>query len=154
MITGHWHSGFVVADIERSVRFYSEGLGMSLIRSYRTDSPLVAQVLGYEAVDVKVALIQIGESDAGDDAVLELLEYIEPHTLARQITERHVIGSAHLALTVDDIAATLDRLVQWGGKRKNDPAETEPGLTLTYAQDPDGNWLEFAQIDRSKTDLY
>jgi lactoylglutathione lyase len=149
LITGHWHSGFVVADLERSIRFYTDGLGLSLIRSYRTDSPLAAQVLGYEAVDVKVALIQISEG-----AVLELLQYIEPHTLARQISERHVIGSAHLALTVDDITAALDRLVEFGGTRKNDPAETEPGLILTYAQDPDGNWLEFAQIDRAKTDLY
>ena len=154
MITGHWHSGFVVADLERSVRFYTEGLGMSLIRTYRTDSPKAAQVLGYEAVDLKVALIQIGEGDTGDGAVLELLQYVKPHTLARQITERHIIGSAHLALLVDDVAVALDRLVEFGGTRRNDPAETEPGLTLTYAQDPDGNWLEFAQIDRSKTDLY
>jgi len=122
---------------------------MSLIRSYRTDSPLAAQVLGYEAVDVKVALLQISEG-----AVLELLQYVEPNTVARQITERHIIGSAHLALLVDDVAATLDRLVEWGGTRRNDPAETEPGKILTYAQDPDGNWLEFAQINRSKTDLY
>ena len=109
---------------------------------------------GYEAVDVKVALLKMGAGDAGDGAVLELLEYVEPNTVARQITERHVIGSAHLALLVDDVAATLDRLVESGGTRRNDPVETEPGLTLTYAQDPDGNWLEFAQIDRSKTDLY
>ena len=122
---------------------------MSLIRSYRTDSPLAAQVLGYEAVDVQVALLQISEG-----AVLELLQYVEPNTVARQITERHIIGSAHLALLVDDVAATLDRLVEWGGTRRNDPAETEPGKILTYAQDPDGNWLEFAQINRSKTDLY
>ena len=122
---------------------------MSLIRSYRTDSPLAAQVLGYETVDVKVALIQISEG-----AVLELLEYVEPNTVARQITERHVIGSAHLALLVDDVTVALDRLVDYGGARRNDPAETEPGKILTYVQDPDGNWLELAQIDQSKTGLY
>jgi lactoylglutathione lyase len=141
LVTGHWHSGVVVEDIDLSVRFYTEGLGLKMVRSYQTDAPAAAQVLGYDKVDVKVALLEMK-----DGAVLELLQYVEPHTIARQISERHVIASGHLALLVDDVAAILERVVEYGGTRRNDPAETEPGTVLTYAQDPDGNWLEFAQI--------
>ena len=148
VVTGYWHSGFVVADLDRSVRFYQEGLGLKLIRRFRTDSPSSAQVLAYESVDVKGALLEVGP-----DAMLELLEYVEPRTAARQISERHVIASAHLALLVDDVEAILEKLVRYGGTRRNDPAETEPGKILTYAQDPDGNWLELAQIDRSVSGL-
>ena len=147
-VTGYWHSGFVVADLDRSVRFYAEGLGLTLIRTFRTDSATSAQVLAYERVDVKGALLEVGHG-----AMLELLEYVEPRTAARQISERHVIGSAHLALLVDDVEAALCRLVEYGGARRNDPVETEPGKVLTYAQDPDGNWLELAQIDMSISGL-
>ncbi len=148
LVTGYWHSGFVVADLDRSVRFYADGLGLSLIRRFRTDSAPSAQVLAYERVDVKGALLEVGPG-----AILELLEYVEPRTAARQISERHVIGSAHLALLVDDVEAALDALVEYGGTRHNDPVQTEPGKVLTYAQDPDGNWLELAQIDLSVADL-
>ena len=147
-VTGYWHSGFVVADLDRSVRFYVDGLGLTLIRTFRTDSDTSAQVLAYERVDVKGALLEVGPG-----AMLELLEYVEPRTAARQISERHVIGSAHLALLVDDVEAALSRLVEYGGARRNDPVETEPGKVLTYAQDPDGNWLELAQIDLSISGL-
>lgn len=138
----------MVEDLDRSVNFYTEGLGLSLIRRFRTDSSATAQVLGYERVDVKGALL-----DIGDGAILELLEYVEPHTFAHQIDERHVIGSAHLGLLVDDVAAVVDRLVKHGGRKRNDPAETAPGKILAYAQDPDGNWLELAQVDRSRASL-
>lgn len=141
MVTGHWHTGFVVEDMDRAVRFYTDGLGLSMVRSYQTDSAPAAQVLGYDKADVKVAVLEMK-----DGASLELLQYVEPHTLARQISERHVIASAHVAFLVDDVAAVLERVVEFGGTRRNDPAETEPGTVLTYAQDPDGNWLEFAQI--------
>ena len=147
-VTGYWHSGFVVADLDRSVRFYVDGLGLTLIRTFRTDSATSAQVLAYERVDVKGALLEVGPG-----AMLELLEYVEPRTAARQISERHVIGSSHLALLVDDVEAALSRLVEYGGARRNDPVETEPGKVLTYAQDPDGNWLELAQIDLSISGL-
>lgn len=147
-VTGYWHSGFVVADLDRSVRFYQEGLGLTLIRRFRTGSASSAQVLAYDRVDVKGALLEVGP-----DAILELLEYVEPRTAARQISERHVIGSAHLALLVDDVEAILRRLVEYGGTRHNDPAQTEPGKILTYAQDPDGNWLELAQIDQAVSGL-
>ena len=147
-VTGYWHSGFVVADLDRSVRFYSEGLGLTLIRRFRTGSASSAQVLAYDRVDVKGALLEVACG-----AILELLEYVEPRTAARQISERHVIASAHLALLVDDVEAILSRLVEYGGTRHNDPAKTEAGKILTYAQDPDGNWLELAQIDEAVSGL-
>ena len=126
-----------MSDLERSIRFYTDCMGLKVIRRFRADSTKTAQVLVYEQVDVKGALLEIS-----DGSILELLEYIEPNTAARQITERHVISSAHVAMLVEDIDDVLARLVVFGGTRHNDPAETEPGKILSYAQDPDGNWLE------------
>ena len=162
MVSGYWHTGFVVMDLDRSVRFYTEGLGMSLVRRFRSNSPSTGRVLGYENADVKGALLDPSGGGGGggpsggstsDGGLFELMEYVEPHTAAHQISERHVIGSAHLALLVDDVNRVLKRLVEYGGTMLNEPVETEPGKTLAYAQDPDGNWLELAQIDRSIASL-
>ncbi len=144
MILGHWHTGFVVKDLDRSVRFYVDGLGMKLIRKFHSKGGAAARVVAYEPVEMEGALLEIA-----DGTIVELLQYIVPSSDDAQSHERNVTGASHIALIVEDIYATLDRLVEFGGIKWNDPAETEPGKILSYAQDVDGNWIELAQIDLS-----
>jgi len=144
LILGHWHTGFVVKDLDLSVRFYVDGLGMKLIRRFHSKGSAAARVVSYEPVEMAGALLEIA-----DGTIFELLQYIVPSTDHKQSHERNVVGASHIALIVEDICATLERLVQFGGTKWNDPAETEPGKILSYAQDIDGNWLELAQIDLS-----
>ena len=144
MILGHWHTGFVVKDLDLSVRFYVDGLGMKLIRRFHSKGSAAARVVSYEPVEMAGALLEIA-----DGTIFELLQYIVPSTDHKQSHERNVVGASHIALIVEDICATLERLVQFGGTKWNDPAETEQGKILSYAQDIDGNWLELAQIDLS-----
>tara|TARA_Y100001934_G_C12105691_1_gene656093 strand:+ start:35 stop:484 length:450 start_codon:yes stop_codon:yes gene_type:complete len=144
LILGHWHTGFVVKDLDRSVRFYVDGLGMKLIRKFHSKGGAAARVVAYEPVEMEGALLEIA-----DGTIVELLQYIVPSSDDAQSHERNVTGASHIALIVEDIYATLDRLVEFGGIKWNDPAETEPGKILSYAQDVDGNWIELAQIDLS-----
>ena len=144
MILRHWHTGFVVKDIDQSVKLYVDGLGMKLIRKFHSKGAAAAKVVAYEPVEMSGALLEIA-----DGTILELLQYIVPSSNGAQSQERNVTGASHIALIVEDIYATLDRLVEFGGTKWNDPAETEPGKILSYAQDVDGNWIELAQIDLS-----
>jgi len=144
LILGHWHTGFVVKDLDLSIKFYVDGLGMKLIRRFQSKSSAAARVVAYEPVEMAGALLEIP-----DGTIFELLQYIVPSTETRQSHERNVVGASHIALIVEDIYATLERLTEFGGTKWNDPAETEPGKVLSYAQDVDGNWIELAQIDLS-----
>ena len=144
LVLGHWHTGFVVKDLDSSVRFYVDGLGMKLIRRFQSKGSSAARVVGYEPVEMAGALLEIA-----DGTIFELLQYIVPSTDHKQSHERNVVGASHIALIVEDIYATLEKLDQFGGTKWNEPAETEPGKILSYAQDIDGNWLELAQIDLS-----
>lgn len=144
LILGHWHTGFVVKDLDVSIRFYVDGLGMKLIRTFQSKGSAAARVVAYEPVEMKGALLEIA-----DGTIVELLQYIVPSSDDKQSHERNVVGASHIALIVEDIYASLERVTQFGGTKWNDPAETEPGKILSYAQDVDGNWLELAQIDLS-----
>tara|TARA_B100001179_G_C18558322_1_gene389288 strand:+ start:876 stop:1244 length:369 start_codon:yes stop_codon:yes gene_type:complete len=117
---------------------------MKLIRRFHSKGSAAARVVSYDPVEMAGALLEIT-----DGTIFELLQYIVPSTDHKQSHERNIVGASHIALIVEDIYATLERLTQFGGTKWNDPAETEPGKILSYAQDIDGNWLELAQIDLS-----
>ena len=103
MITGMNHTGFVVADLDRSVDFYNEVVGLQVVARRERDGGPISQVLDYEKTSIKVALLGI---DGEDGHILELLEYVNPVSTERPTNERAVLGASHLAFNVTDIART------------------------------------------------
>ena len=99
MILRHWHTGFVVKDIDQSVKFYVDGLGMKLIRKFHSKGAAAAKVVAYEPVEMSGALLEIA-----DGTILELLQYIVPSSNGAQSQERNVTGASHIALIVEDIS--------------------------------------------------
>ena len=84
MILRHWHTGFVVKDIDQSVKFYVDGLGMKLIRKFLCKGAAAAKVVAYEPVEMSGALLEIA-----DGTILELLQYIVPSSNGAQSQERN-----------------------------------------------------------------
>ncbi len=144
MITGMNHTGFVVSDLDRSVDFYTNTVGLKLVRRLERDGGPISHLLGYEDTRIKGAIL--GFDDDGGH-VLELIEYINPSSAERPTSERAVLGASHLAFNVTDINGTFDRMIAAGAIELAPPVEIMPGRVGCYLQDPDGNWVELLEID-------
>ena len=140
MITSMNHTGFVVRDLDRSVQFYRDVVGLAVVITREREGVSISQVLGYEGTRIRTANLGIA-----DGHVLELIQYVYPVGAERPSEERNTLGATHLAFNVEDIDATFDQLVSRGALRLNPPAEVAPGRRVCYMQDPDRNWIELIE---------
>ena len=141
MIQRSHHTGFVVRDMERAIRFYSDVVGLKVKDRYERTGAAISQVIGYENTHLKAVHMEVPGGQS-----LELIQYVNPPPEERPTEERNVVGATHLALQVDDIDAMYQKLAAGGAKPMNPPAEIAPGRTICYLQDPDGNWIELMEI--------
>ena len=96
------HTGFTVADIERSIAFYRDVLGMTLVTQQEGRRPYLATITGFADVYVKMAYLKVTPEA---DHILELLEYTS-HPAPATPRETNRPGNAHLCFRVADIHAT------------------------------------------------
>jgi catechol 2,3-dioxygenase-like lactoylglutathione lyase family enzyme len=138
------HFGICVTDLDRSMRFYCDGLGFEaaerydlkdtpesgLDRSLEVDSPveLVSQFMRHGAMGV------------------ELLYYRSPPTFGKASASRGQVGITHLSFYVDDVDAAVTRLVEYGGTLLPD-TRANPGVDLVFVADPDGVRVELMKAD-------
>ena len=121
------HTMLRVGDLDRSVKFYTEVLGMKLLRT--TDRP-----------EQKYSLAFVGYDGEDKSAVLELTYNYG--------VEKYDLGSAygHVAIEVDDIRATCDAVRAKGGAVTREAGPVKGGTTvIAFAQDPDGYKIEFIE---------
>mgnify|MGYP003758682193 FL=1 len=140
MIKGMNHTGLVVNNLDESINFYRDVIGLEVIGHKERDGGPISEVVGYEYVHMKAALLDLGNS-----IVLELIEYIKPEAELRLSEERAVIGASHIGFEVENIEETAKHMVEKGARILNAPAAIIPGRFSCYLQDPDGNWLEFVE---------
>lgn len=134
------HTGFVVRDLDSSLEFYRDVIGLRVVRTLERHGEAISQVLGYEGTHIKGALMGVA-----DGHVLELIQYVHPMGTERHSEERNNLGAAHLAFNVRDIDSTFAQLVSRGARGLNPPAEVAPGRRVCYMQDPDRNWIELIE---------
>ena len=140
MITGMYHTGFVVKDLDKAVEFYRDVVGLTAIASRERVGKPISQVVGYENTHLKIAFLNTGNGHN-----LELIQYVHPIGSDRPSDERNTLGAAHLAFYVDDIEQTHRDLVSRGAGKLNPPVEVAPGRKACYLQDPDRNWIELVE---------
>jgi lactoylglutathione lyase len=124
------HTMLRVGNMERSVKFYTEVLGMKVLRT--TDRP-----------EQKYSLAFVGYDDESRAAVLELTYNYG--------TDKYDLGTAygHVALEVDDAAKTCEAVRAKGGKVTREAGPVKGGTTvIAFVEDPDGYKIEF--IERKK----
>ena len=126
------HTMLRVRDLDRSLHFYCDLLGMQLLR--RRDYPGGAFTLAF-----------VGYGDESDTAVLELTHNWP--TEAGEVRD-YELGTAfgHVAIGVDDIRATCDALRAKGAKITREPGPMQHGTTvIAFVEDPDGYKVELIE---------
>ena len=121
------HTMLRVGDLQRSLKFYTELLGMKLLRT--TDRP-----------EQKYSLAFVGYDTEDRSAVIELTYNYG--------VDRYDLGSAfgHVAIAVPDVKDACDRVRAGGGKVSREPGPVKGGTTvIAFVEDPDGYKIEFIQ---------
>lgn len=145
-ISGLHHLGLTVTDIERSIVFYRDLLGMELIgRRPSVTADYVARQTGYKNVELNVASFRVGRNSP---QTLEVVQYMTaPGEPSDQATNRP--GNSHICMLVDDLRASYHDLVTRGVQFKSEPVEITAGPNagglVIYLSDPDGYTLELFQ---------
>ncbi|ERF78886.1 lactoylglutathione lyase [Gallibacterium anatis] len=129
------HTMLRIGDLERSIKFYTEVLGMRVLR--RSENP-----------EYKYSLAFVGYDDEDKTAVIEL-------TYNWGVSQ-YDLGSAfgHIAIGVDDIYATCEAVKAAGGKVTREPGPVKGGTTvIAFIEDPDGYKIEFIENKSAKDGL-
>lgn len=135
------HTGIVVRDLEKAVRFY-EGLGFKLWKRDMEAGAFTETVVGLK--DVNVETVKFKSPCGG---LIELLQYhSHPVDAVIQKQPSNQPGCSHIAITVYDIDKTLNYIKQNGGSVVN-PPETSPHgkVRVAYCHDPEGILLEVVE---------
>ena len=150
-----WHFSFHVADLDRSVDFYSGLLEMILVLRQEQANAYTSSLVGYSDAHLKIAQLAVPGrwKDSISTHDLELVEYVNPR-IAPQPLERALPGTGHLAFAVDDIDSEYDRLVSNGVRFVSAPNGIDSGVNkgggACYFLDPDGITLELVQPPRRR----
>jgi catechol 2,3-dioxygenase-like lactoylglutathione lyase family enzyme len=144
LITATDHTSFTVSDVERSVSFYQDTLGFKLL-SLAERAPWFSELAtGIKGAHLKTAYLEIPGGHR-----LELIQYLSPPG-AKLDSQTNNVGSAHLALIVDDLRAIHRDLKGRGFRFKGEPIEIPAGPNkgnwMVYLLDPDDFTLELIQI--------
>lgn len=138
------HFGICVTDLDRSMRFYCDGLGFEPAERYDLqDWPDSGLDRGLEItgpVDLVSQFIRSG------DMGIELLFYRTPAPFGTPSASRGHIGITHLSFYVPDVGAAAARLVEAGGTLL-EATRSNPGVDLVFIADPDGVRVELMKSD-------
>ena len=150
MIRAIDHINIVVADLPRSVAFYTDVLGFAVQREAFLEGEWIDRIVGLRGVRGRVVYVV---APAGEPRI-ELLCYESPRggTVVEN-SRANTVGLRHIALRVDDIAATVARVRGSGVTVFSEPVRVPHGVvrhdagekTLVYFLDPDGVILELAE---------
>lgn len=142
------HTGFTVANIERSLAFWRDILGFELSHRAHHTGDLASEVTGVPGAEISIAVLK------APGHKIELLEYLAPPNRAQIDSRPCDVGSAHVALTVDNLDAILSTIAASGWSPVGHPQtlKTGPnaGKRVVYVHDPDGTTIEFMQLPPDK----
>ena len=129
------HTMLRVGNLEKSIAFYTEILGMKLLRQS-------------ENTEYKYTLAFVGYGDESSQAVLELTYNWD--------TDSYDLGNAfgHIALEVDNVYEACDKIRAKGGVISREPGPVKGGTTeIAFVRDPDNYAIELIQKKANYTTL-
>lgn len=136
------HTGITTSDLDRTIGFFRDVLGLQVSGRERLSGPVFARITGVPNADIEIAYVQ------APGHTFELLQYLSPHPHATSTLRPCDNGHLHLSFVVDDIAAVLDRM-RANGIEPAGPVQTVEaagGLKAIYTHGPDALVIELMQF--------
>ena len=143
---GLHHVGITVQDLDASIRFYHDVLGLEFSNepSPWFDAPELGPAVGVPGAGLRQVSLRLG------DTTLELLEYKSPPSETSKPLLSNNIGASHVAFVVDDIRAKKAELEAKGISFYSDVNTVDEGVLAgwrwVYFEDPDGYPLELVEV--------
>jgi len=140
------HVGFTVKDLDASIRFYHDVLGLPFSNepSPWFDGAELGPAVGVPGAALRQVSLLLG------DTTLELLEYKSPPSDTTEPLKSNNIGASHVAFLVDDIEAKKAELEGLGIEFYSDVNTVDEGVLAgwrwVYFEDPDGYPLELVEV--------
>lgn len=149
-IIGAHHTSFTVADLDRSLEFFRDRLGLEVVFTREVRDDYFSRIVGLPGCVVKAALLRIPNSAHH----IELFQYLVP---AGQVYHPRPCdpGSAHLSLLVEDLPGLYEQLRTAGVGFLSAPVRIEAGPNRggygVYLRDPNGVLIELFQPPNQAT---
>lgn len=138
------HIGLCVRDLERSRRFYVDGLGFEEYARFDLQRPLAEVDPPY---DFTSFFIQKG------GVRIELLDYRQPGVIGEPVTRRNHLGLTHLSFVVDDVDAAAAELEEYGGtivEGTRSGQDDPDAIQIIFLADPDGTRVELMRLAKGQ----
>ena len=143
MVVGTDHTSFTVSDVDRSVRFLRDVIGLELISMEPRDPDVIEAITGVDGAEVMVAYLR------GHGHTMELIEYRAPREREHVRPRPCDVGFAHVAYEVNDLDAAIANAREHDVIPINLPVTLEQGpnrgFRVVYLRDPDGITFEFIE---------
>jgi catechol 2,3-dioxygenase-like lactoylglutathione lyase family enzyme len=148
-VTAVWHVGFSVRDLDRSIAFWRDGMGLRLRHRQVQENEYTSQLVGYPNVRLEMAQFEILDgSNPPSGHIIELIEYQRPRGEAIE-PENARMTSAHIALQVENIDNLRTRLQAHGATFLSPTQAISEGINVggkaVYGRDPDGVTFELVE---------
>ena len=140
------HTGLVVQGLDKQVAFYRDVIGLNVIREAEVTAPPGGDHTGIDGVRRK--LVFLGHDRSQHQ--LELIYYIDPVSPAGNPLAHHQVNSIHLCFKTQNLQSCYQNLLRHRARFLTPPKlidrpQQGDRVCLCYAQDPEGNWIEFTE---------
>jgi len=134
------HTGIVVTDIERSIRFYREYFGFEIQKDMVESGAYIDNFCSMKDVEIRtVKMVSENES------MIELLYFVS-HPQKKNNSQINDIGCSHIALTIKNLDDLYDIMKGDGIVFNCIPQISPDGLAkVTFCKDPDGTFIELVE---------
>ena len=147
MIKGQVHTGITVKDLDKSIAFYRDILGMEL-KKVEPERASRGEKLGVPGAVIQLAVLEYAEGCS-----VELIQYKIPPPPGEYAPPINMPGSVHIAFKVDNIEEMIQKMESLGVSFVGGPQYCSidegplAGWKWIYFKDPDGTNLEFIEGD-------
>ncbi len=148
------HVAVTVSDLEKSLPFYKEVLGLEEVERHLLDGETISEMAGKPGVVMQVVRLACPDTP---DILIDLQQYIEP----KGDVSNAALGMAnhsHFCFGVDNLPATCDELEKKGVEFISVPVSFDLGedwdygvVKVVFFKDPDGFILELMEMDLKKS---
>ena len=142
MITNYRHTGLVVKNLQRSIKFYCQLLNFKVIQNIIEEGEYFNKLINEKKLRAKVIKARLQ-----DNVVLELLEFINAKKKSIKKPRRYYpVGTIHMCFTVKNIEQVYKKLKRNKVKFLSPPLASDyDNIKTCFCYDPDFNLVQFVE---------